>query len=46
MSQGIYDFEVKDLSGKTVHLADYKGKVLLIVNIASACGLTPQLGGL
>ncbi len=46
MSQNIYDFSVKDLHGKIVHLADYKGKVLLIVNIASACGLTPQLDGL
>lgn len=41
-----YDFEVKDITGKTVNLADYKGKVLMIVNIASKCGLTPQLDGL
>ena len=43
MVKSIYDFEVKDLAGKTVKLSDYKGKVLLIVNIASKCGLTPQL---
>ncbi|MES2621166.1 MAG: glutathione peroxidase [Bacteroidota bacterium] len=46
MTKSIYDFEVKDLSGKTVKLSNYKGKVLLIVNTASACGLTPQLDGL
>lgn len=39
----VYDYSVKDLSGKTVKLSDYKGKVLLIVNIASKCGQTPQL---
>ncbi|MDB5283978.1 MAG: Peroxiredoxin [Bacteroidota bacterium] len=46
MAKSIYDFEVKDLAGKSVKLSDYKGKVLLIVNIASKCGNTPQLGGL
>lgn len=44
--QSIYDFEVKDLAGKPVKLSNYKGKVLLIVNTATACGLTPQLNGL
>jgi glutathione peroxidase len=43
MAKSIYDFEVKDLGDKTVKLSDYKGKVLLIVNIASRCGQTPQL---
>ena len=38
----IYDFTVKDIKGNDVSLADYKGKVLLIVNVASKCGLTPQ----
>lgn len=38
----IYDISVKDIDGKTVSLADYKGKVLLIVNVASKCGFTPQ----
>lgn len=42
----VYNFEVKDKAGKTVKLADYKGKVVMIVNIASKCGLTPQLDGL
>jgi len=46
MADSIYDFEVKDLTGKPVKLAQYKGKVLLVVNIASKCGLTPQLDGL
>ncbi len=46
MGKTIYDFEAKDIAGRTVKLSDYKGKVLLIVNTASACGLTPQLKGL
>lgn len=36
----VYDFTVKDASGKDVDLSVYKGKVLLIVNVASQCGLT------
>lgn len=42
----IYDFTVKDTYGEDVSLADYKGKVLLIVNTASKCGFTPQFEGL
>ena len=38
----IYDFTVKDIDGKDVPLSQYKGKVLLIVNVASMCGNTPQ----
>jgi glutathione peroxidase len=38
----VLDFHVKDIEGKEVDLAGYKGKVLLIVNTASQCGLTPQ----
>lgn len=38
----IYDFSVQDAEGRQVSLADYKGKVLLIVNTASRCGFTPQ----
>ena len=41
-AQSIYDFKVKDDTGKDVSLSDYKGKVLLIVNTATRCGFTPQ----
>jgi glutathione peroxidase len=36
------NFTMKSITGKDVNLADYKGKVLLVVNVASKCGLTPQ----
>ena len=39
-------FKMKDINGKDVDLADYKGKVVLIVNVASKCGNTPQYKGL
>ena len=42
----VYDFKVTDIDGNDVNLADYKGKVLLIVNVASKCGFTPQYKGL
>ena len=42
----IYDFSAKDIKGNEVSLADYQGKVLLIVNTASKCGFTPQFEGL
>src|SRR6476620_4269338 len=40
------DFTVQDIDGHTVNLADYKGKAVLIVNVASKCGYTPQYAGL
>lgn len=46
MTQTIYDFEALGMNGKSVKLSQYKGKALLIVNTASACGFTPQFGGL
>lgn len=42
----IYDFEAQSIDGKAVSLAQFRGKPLLIVNTASACGFTPQFGGL
>jgi glutathione peroxidase len=42
----IYQFEAELLEGKVKDFADYKGKVLLIVNTASKCGFTPQFSGL
>ena len=42
----IYDFEARQIDGKTVPLKQFKDKVLLVVNTASACGFTPQFGGL
>jgi glutathione peroxidase len=42
----IYDFEAQTITGETVPLSQYRGKPLLIVNTASACGFTPQFKGL
>jgi len=46
MSNSVYDFEAKAIDGKTISLGDFKGKALLIVNVASKCGFTPQYEGL
>lgn len=42
----VHDLEVTDIHGERVSLADYAGQTLLIVNVASQCGLTPQYAGL
>lgn len=41
-----YDFTANKMNGKEIKMEEYKGKVILIVNTASKCGLTPQLEGL
>ena len=42
----VYDFEALQINGKSVALSQFKGKAMLIVNTASACGFTPQFAGL
>ena len=45
-AKSIYDFKVEALDGSTIDFASFKGKKILIVNTASACGFTPQYEGL
>ncbi|MCI0470175.1 MAG: glutathione peroxidase, partial [Candidatus Aminicenantes bacterium] len=44
--KSIYDFKMMDIDGKEVSLDQFKGQVVMIVNVASKCGLTPQYEGL
>jgi glutathione peroxidase len=46
MTKSIFDFTVRDIRGQEKNLADYKGQLALVVNVASKCGLTPQYEGL
>jgi len=46
VTASVYDYSTKTLDGKPLRLADYRGKVLLLVNTASECGFTPQYAGL
>ncbi len=46
MAKSVFEFSVKDINGSDVSLSQYKGKFLLIVNVASKCGFTPQYQGL
>ena len=44
--KSVYDFTMKGIDGKDVKLSSYRGKVVMIVNVASRCGFTPQYEGL
>ncbi len=46
MNSSIYDFDALDTAGRKVALSKFRGKAMLIVNTASACGFTPQFAGL
>src|SRR5690349_19265474 len=46
MGASIHDFALKAIDGKTISLNQFKGQVMLVVNVASQCGFTPQYEGL
>jgi len=46
MAKTAHDFSFKSIDGEALPLSKYKGKAVLVVNVASACGLTPQYSGL
>ncbi len=46
MAKTAYDFSFKSIDGEALPLSGFKGKAVLVVNVASACGLTPQYAGL
>src|SRR5688572_3158752 len=45
-ANSVYDFKINSIDGEEIDFAQYKGKSLLIVNVASKCGYTPQYGDL
>jgi len=45
-AKSVYNFTLKSIDGQPVHLSKYHGKVLMLVNVASRCGFTPQYAGL
>lgn len=42
VAKSIYDFSIESIDGETINFADFKGKMILVVNTASMCGYTPQ----